>query len=60
LLPEIEGDLKRVKIETLPECDFIAGLMQLAMVAAAERHRKLVTDFAAQGAELGKSDVVRI
>jgi len=37
LLPKLLGNLKRSKIELLPPGHFIAGLVQLPMMAAAER-----------------------
>ena len=43
--PERFGNFERVDIEVLPPGDFIAGLMQLPMMAAAERHRKFIADF---------------
>ena len=39
LLPKSLGDLQRIDIEILPPDHFIASLMQLAMMAAAERVR---------------------
>ena len=54
LLPEASGDWKRVDLEVLPPAHLIAGLMQLAVMAAAERNGELVTDFKADGSGLGK------
>ena len=60
LLPKPFGDFQRVDIEILPPCHFVAGLMQLPMMAPAERHGELVADLHADGAGLGKAQVVRI
>ena len=45
---------------SLPPGHFIAGLMQLPMMAAAERHRELIADFEAEGSRLRKPQVMRI
>ena len=60
LFPKSLGDLSRVDLEILPPDYFIAGLMQLSVVAATERNRKFVTDFEAQGSGLSKPQVMRI
>ena len=60
LLPKPFGDFKCVDLEILPPGHLIAGLMQLAMMAAAERHGELVADFEAKGSGLGKAQVMRI
>ena len=43
-----------------PPGDFIAGLVQLAVMPAAERDGELVADLEAQGSGLGKPQVMRI
>ena len=60
LLPKPLGDLQWFDLEALPPSDFVAGLMQLPMMAAAERHRELVADFHPQRSGLGKPQVMRI
>jgi hypothetical protein len=47
LFPKPLGDLQRFEIELLPPSHFVAGLMQLPMMAAAERDSELVADFEA-------------
>ena len=44
----------------LPPSEFVAALVELAMVRATERHGEFVAYFAAQCALLGKLKVVRI
>ncbi len=60
LLPELPGDLQRLDAELVPEWQLVAGLMQLPVVTAAERHGELVADLHADGTRLGKAQVVRI
>ena len=43
-----------------PPRAFIAGLVQLPMMAAAQRHREFITDFEANGSGLCKPQVMRI
>ena len=58
--PQFEGDGKRIDFECVPPDAFIADLMQFAVVQAAERNSKFVTDFAAQRPRLGKPKVMGI
>jgi hypothetical protein len=60
LLPKSLGDLQRIDFEILPPGNFIAGLMQLPMMATAEGNGELVADFKTQGSRLGKPQVVRV
>ena len=60
LLPKHLGDLQRFDIEPLPPGDLIAGLMQLPVMAAAERNGELVADFEADGSGLGKAQMMRV
>lgn len=60
LLPEFLGSFERIDFLGLPPGFFIAGLMQLAMMAAAERHGELIAHLHADGAGLRKAQVVRI
>jgi hypothetical protein len=48
LLPQALGDRERRDLEALPPGQFIARLMQLPMVAAAQRHGELDADLHAQ------------
>jgi len=59
-LPKSFGDLQSIDFQVLPPGHFIAGLMQLPMVAAAERHGEFVTDFQANGSRLCKAQVMRV
>ena len=60
LLPKILGDRQRIDVARLPPGHFIAGLMQLPVMAAAERHRELIADFETDCSGLGKAQVMRI
>ena len=57
-LPKTSCDLQG--IYSLPPRAFIAGLVQLPMMAAAQRHREFITDFEANGSGLCKPQVMRI
>jgi hypothetical protein len=48
LQPERTGDGCRIDASLLPPCRFIAKAVDLAMMAAAERHRELVAHPAAK------------
>jgi hypothetical protein len=52
--------LEGLDLESLPPNQFVARLMQLAVMAAAERDGEFVAHFHADGPGLGKSDVMRI
>ena len=60
LLPKRPGDLQRFDAQLFPPWHFVSRLMQLSMMAAAERHGELVADLHAEGARLGKAQVMRI
>jgi len=60
LLPKSLGDRERINVESLPPGDFITSLMQLPMVATAERHCELITDFQANGFRLREPEMMRI
>ena len=60
LFPKPLGDLKRVDIQVMPPGYFIAGLVQLTMMVAAEGYGELIADFQAQGLGLGKVQMMRI
>ena len=60
LLPEISGNLEWIDPSIFPPCDFIAGPMQLAVMAATERHCEFVADFEADGPWLSKPQVMRV
>ena len=60
LFPKASGDLQRFDFEVLPPGHFIAGLMQLPVMTAAERNGELVADFKADGPGLRKPQVMRV
>ena len=60
LLPKAVGSFQCVDFQTLPPSHFIARLMQLPMMTAAERYSELVTDFETEGPGLGKAQGMRI
>ena len=58
--PEPLGDLEWLNLEVFPPNDFVAGLMQLPMMTAAERDGELVADLETNGPRLGKPYVMRV
>ena len=58
--PKPLGDLQRANIQIMPPGYFVAGLVQLPMMTAAERYSELVTDFETEGPGLGKAQMMRI
>ena len=60
LFPQASGDLQWFDLEVVPPRHFIAGLMQLSVMTAAERNGELVADFKADGSRLGKPQVMWI
>ena len=60
LLPQSSGDFHGIDIEVLPPSDFVAGLMQLPVMPATEGNGELITHLHADGAGLGKAQMVRI
>ena len=59
-LPKSLGNWQGVDVEALPPGHFIASLMQLTMMTAAERNSEFVADFETQGSGLRKPQVMRI
>ena len=60
LFPKPLGDLQRFDVEVAPPGHFIAGLVQLPVMTAAERNGELVADFKADGCRLCKPQVMRV
>ena len=60
LLPKPVGNWQGINVDALPPGHFIAGLMQLPMMTAAERYGEFVADFETQGSGLRKPQVMRI
>jgi hypothetical protein len=60
LLPKTSCYFQCVNLEILPPGDLIAGLMQLSMMPAAERHGELVTYLKTDGPRLRKPQMMRI
>ena len=60
LQPERASRGGRIDASFLPPCRFFATAMDLAMMAAAERHSELIADFAAKGPVLRKAQMVGI
>jgi hypothetical protein len=60
IVPKSLVDLQCINIKILPPRYFIASLMQLTVMAAAERHGKLIADLEAQGPGLRKAQMMRI
>ena len=60
LIPKRFGDLQRLDVELLPPSHLIARLMQLPVIAAAERNGELVADFKPDSSRLRKPQVMRV
>ena len=60
LLPVLQSARKRVDFYFLPPADFIAALMELAMMTTAERNGEFIADFQPQCARLRKTYMMRI
>ena len=60
LLPQILCDGERLNVEALPPGQFIARLMQLPVMTAAERDSELIADLHAERSRLGKPQMMRI
>ena len=60
LLPQALGDFEWLDIEPLPPGEFVAGLMQLAVMTSAEGHGELIAYLEANGSRLRKAQVMRV
>src|SRR6185437_5602129 len=60
LLPQLSGGAQRVDLKCLPPGHFVSRLMQLPMMAAAERYCELIAHLDPQSARLCKTQVMRI
>ena len=60
LLPQSLGDRQGIDFEIPPPSHFIAGLMQLAVMTAAEGHGELVADFETECPGLSEAQMMRI
>jgi len=59
-LPKLTGHAQRLDLQLLPPGSFVASLVQLPMMAAAEGNRELITDLHAERTRLCKAQVMRI
>jgi len=60
LLPKPFGDGEGVYAHVVPPGSFVAGVVKLAMMGAAEWDGELVADLAAERLLLGKADMMRV
>ena len=60
LLPKSFGDLQGIDLQIFPKSGFVPGLMNLAVVSAAERDGELVADLATERLRLAKAEVMRV
>ena len=60
LLPQSLGDRQGIDFEIPPPSHFIAGLMKLPMMTAAERHGELIADLETQRSRLSKPQMMWI
>jgi hypothetical protein len=54
------GDRHRIDSHVVPPCDFIAGIMKVPVMKAAERDREFIADLEADCAWLRKLQVMGI
>lgn len=59
-LPELQGKRYGIDLVCMTPSSLVARSVELAMADTTERNRKLIADFAAKGARLGKANMVRI
>ena len=59
-LPKTSRNLEGIHPPTVPPGALIAGLVQLPMMAAAQRYREIITHLEANGSGLCKPQVMRI
>jgi hypothetical protein len=59
-LPKTSGNLQDINPLAFPPRALIAGLVQLPMMAAAQRHGEFIAHLEANGSGLGKPQVMRI
>ena len=57
-LPQLAGDRQWFDARLLPPREFVAGLMQIAVVRAAERDRELITHLHPERSRLRKAQVM--
>jgi hypothetical protein len=60
LFPKLVCDRQGIDFQIFPPGQFIAGLMQLSMMASAEGYSELVADFKPEGSGLRKPQVMRV
>lgn len=60
LFPQPLGDLERIDAHIVPPGSFVAFLVELIVMLAAEGDRERVADLTAHGPRLGKADVMGI
>jgi hypothetical protein len=60
LKPQRAGGGGRIDASFLPPCRFVATAVDLAMMAAAERHGELIADLATKRPLLGKAQMMGI
>src|SRR5262245_55514481 len=58
--PKASRDRERINPPAVPPCPFIAGLVQLPVMATAQRHGELIAHLEADGSGLGEPQVMRI
>ena len=59
-LPQLPGCAEGVDLQFLPPSDFIAGLMQLPVMASAERDGELIANLDPLCARLREAEMVRV
>ena len=59
-MPELKGERNWINFVGLPPSRLVAFAVEFSVVEAAERNGELVADPAAEGARLGKAQMMRI
>jgi hypothetical protein len=59
-LPQLFRYLERIDAVRLPPCGLVSAAVQGSMVGAAQRNCKLIADTPAEGARLGKTEMMSV
>jgi hypothetical protein len=60
MLPEFKRDRERVDLNPFPPLDFVAMIVELAMMRTADRNREFVANLATQSSRLGEAQMVSV
>jgi len=60
LMPELEGERNRINFVCVPPSRLVAPAVEFAVMGATEGNGEFVTDPTAEGARLGKAQMMRV